>query len=953
MHASPTGFKNPKPIPPPTSTTNDILKDAASLRHSKQGTPAFINKNAKDTLKIKVVPNPVPQKLTESPAEFLRESEDERFSYVGEQEHIHVMIGANSQISGVYIPDDSKLTSSVLVSTLTDESKWPHAWEHYGCMTDSMDFRSADNQSELLAPREGRFNPRKGMVNAATRDYNIAFHASGCSTKAINLEHLRKLQHQFLGIQTKLAVDPVIAMREGAAVKNEADRSLGMNPMQVVLTHLAMQNAIRHNLKARNGVIGENNSGENQCNNMKGMLDPNVVIPKMRECAEHVSSQNTSFVYHGPRSLMSLSEFQHFISETDQAMRYTAPQVPEKEMLTPLIPMEFVGSSSSMCVVPNTDGLNVIAQSFTGAMACSKETVAYGLVPHLLESDAIAGAMKNQRAVAFFNCCFQGTGRYPQVVTMYNVAMLGAEPQVIGMLYQLAHPRNISRQLFETCKATYVKQLGSWRTMPNLTNVLPDALSAHPRGAVGIMSLFHHEDIAKNMTYEHFMKLYTDQIYQRMTQATTVHGVSQSFLQNSVKYYPETPLKWSQVQPGSTFQKCEWKHPHVTVAGGDAFIVLRMPMNNPFYQNFINGKVMRAASKQFHCSAQPSHGLMQITVSTTPDTLTRDTRSLKKLWSSFTNGLSMQDLMETRMLVNSSYKNPAWCVNHAVRLAISGDAETIFPQDATQMTHEITNVLSRPIQVVYFLPRLVRTDKVAEMQSIINGSQNTLRSVLSYSTSPAVSPIFDSNGSYLLPRTNPTASGTSATSNVVHQVVIPCENAQFRCMIPIQDPYDRTSVLAHEVLAQYLGGGWNSIGMQVMRRDLNHCYDYNAQMHLPTGSNDIANIVLQSEFKLDDFKQACRDNENFLNRCSSEQEIADFSLNEWLEGQENILDSRQDIPEYTIYQHFHNEALGVTQDKKIKLLQALEIGKVRNILRNFARNTRYRVVTCPPRPHEL
>lgn len=911
------------------------LKSPSDVPRSTPGLAPTVSRAAK------VSPPAVP---LESPAPFLRKSADERFSFVGEQEFVKVYIGKHSGLSGVYILDDSKKTASVLVSTLTDQRMWPHAWEHYGCMTDTMDFRSADNQSELLAPQSSRFE--SGMANAATREHNIAFHTDGCSTKAMVLEHFKKLQHQFLGIQTEKAVDPVIAMREGAAVDNEAKRSLGMNPLQVVQTHVAMLNAIRHNLPPKTGVIGPQYSGENESHSMEGMLNPEVVIPEMIHCAKMVSSENTSFVYHGPRSLMSSSEFEDFFSETDQAMRHTPPWTPEAEQLTPLIPKEFASSSSSMCVVPNSDGLNVIAQSFTGAMASSEETVAYGLVPHILESDSIAGAMKHQRAVAFFNCRFEGTGRYPQVRTLYNVAQLGAEQQVIGMLYQLAQPRNITPALFEKCRATYVKQLGAWRTMPNLTNVLPDALSAHPRGAVGIMSLFHHEDIAKNMTYDGFMKVYKDQIYQRMLRSTTVHGISESFLQNAVRQYPETALRWNPVQPGSTFETCEWKDPHVTVAGGKAFITLRIPMQDLFYQNFINGKVMRAQTNDFQCSAQPSHGLMQITVTTTPETLQRDTLSLQRLWSSFTNGITSEDILETRMLINSSYHNPQWCVNHAVRVEISGDKQTVIPRNAEHMSEELKTMLSKPVRVVYFLPRLVRTEQVTKMQSIINASQNILRSTInSYSTTPVVPPIFDANGTYLLPKS--TTEHISARSNVVHQVLIPCSNVQFRCMIPVQNPTDRMSVLAHEVLAQYLGGGWTSVGMQVMRRDLNHCYDYNAQMHLPTGPDDTTFIMLQSEFKRDDFREACQDNENLLNRCSDNKEIADFSLERLLHDQKNIHMSRQDIPAWLIWHHFDNERMGFLPGGKIEAVQKLKVDTLRDTLHNFMLLPRFRVATCP------
>ena len=871
----------------------------------------------------------------------LRDSFLSSFKSEGHQENVSVYVGKNSGASFVYISDPAKKTANVLAGCCGCISGWSHLWEHTGCTLDKVDFRTSAKRCLNLAPSStSRFTPEI-QANASTRDHYVEFHMNGCMSKPSILEQFGHLQHQFLGIQSNQAVQKNIVMREASAVRNEAARSLSAIPY--VMGELSAMVDMRHHLGIKGTVIGHNVLGEGSYNNMSEFKDESTVMREMKHCADTMVPSRTSWVYHGPESLFSKEDFLKFAAETDGLLNYKDPEVSDAEFLKPLVKEEFVGALSRTVSLPHENGFNVVAHSFTGAMATSKEHISYALMPHLLKT--AKQTLISQHAVSFFDSMFDHVGRRPQVITMYNVAMPGTEANVAGALLSMSSPQHITPALFESCKASLVEECTAWRSMPNLGNVLPDALGAHPCGALGVMTLFQREKHATELTYDTFMNLYRSQIYPRMQQSTTIHGISTSLLQNAHRDICETPYEFNEVQAAAQNSICEWDSPHVTVAGNTAFLVCRIAIRDKFNQSCISTNVNALSNKQFQCSVVPQFGMLQITVKTLMKDLPAATSALSNLWKSLPASLDQNKTEQIRMQMNSMYSNSTWCANKAIEKATIGPVSTSCTPSPTALTAD----MKKPMQVVYFLPRIITGGSKAQMMSLVKQSQNTLRSVVSYTSQPVIPPLCNSSGDCNGWNLNKKMHMDS-TADVVHTIKVPCQNVQFRCVLPCDGMIKhRRDILALNVISQYLGGGWNSAGMQVMRRNLNHCYDYSSHLHMPTSEEDTMHITLQSEFRIDDYEKACADNKRFMDSVVSPRRDLDvgFTLKQWLQLQSSIEKSRADIPEYTIYAYFRNEALSLNSDKLLSELDSLKFEHVEQKLHNFENRKRFSVACTP------
>ena len=909
----------------------------------------------------------------------LNDPEDGIFSCEGEHENVYCLVGAKSRTSYVYINADGKDTGTAMMQVnigAVDETFAQrgdvHLREHYECTEDDRTFdgtvskllgsvsgvrRSrttamvggdsgkfervivdlADTTSSNLN-KENLLNVSKRsktggrfqydvMANAATRANSIMYHMGGMTTDECSIEQFRLLRHQQLGHHAPLCRAKIV--RETEAVIKEASNNLA--PMQHLMCKLSEMVNVRHNLPAGHAVIGTNNLGEQQERNMENFRDPDAVMSALDSLQKKMTSDRYSFVWHGSPNILSKAQFKEMATENESTTIVGVNKMSDAEYMTPLVQEDWTGSSNATIILPKSQGLNVVAHSFTVALATSKEVAHYSVMKHLMEN--VAGKfLKMKKYVGFFETMQDLTGRRPQMLCMYNVGVPGTESAVHSSYLELMS--HITKEQFESSRMCAYAEAIKWRTTNDLTNVLPDAIASHACGAKGVLNLFNMEENLRSLTYDSFVRLYDAQMFPRLAQATSIHGMSDSLFKTSHTKLPETPSLFDSFEVGPQHEVTKWGGGEVQVPGSDAYIVCNVGVLDTFVKQYIEGVVGQEEVRDgMSLSTTPCASSVRLIVKCNPNDLVEGGKLLSRVWAKV-GAVGNGAVQNTRMRLSCMSKNPSWAAHRAVdELTYGVQNERITDKLSVLQGSEFASVVKKlseqQNQVILFMPRMIPEGSKSALRGSIVSCKKAIAGTMKFKIGSIYAPTFLKNGDLRWKVSSEVP--VSNMDKVAWKLKMKCENAPMVSSMRLNHVVENVKdAVCADVIAQYLGGGWPSRGMKEMRRVKKHCYNYSSGFHCADHPSDVFQIITSSTFGAGDVTAACMDNHKFTTSFYSELPSGGDKENfeTLIRKQCDILKSRHDLAQYAIHNYFKSEQLNLSMSEYEEMLGGLTVDDV-------------------------
>jgi hypothetical protein len=533
---------------------------------------------------------------------------------------------------------------------------------------------------------------------------------------------------------------------------------------------------------------------------------------------------------------------------------------------------------------------------------------------------------------------YDSAGCAPQLQILYNVRNPGHEAAVQKVLFQLAAPSNITKAMFKAAKNALIEQYTSWRSESNLTSVLADVCSTHPDATRSVMSLFSRENDARKLTYDGFMSVYNKTIARRFGMATSIHGVSDCYIKEAAVVNKQTPVEFVVIPEGPQFTSHTWDAPHVTVPGSSAYITCRLGVTDEFVQGHIKLQLQNVelGDKSIKFKPFSERGLLHITISSPIAKLAEAAKEFCFAWEKIRN-VTPGGIEETRTHMAQEAREPTAAVTAAVRQAVTGVVGLVGgPHNASQLKKVICSALQLPMHMTYFLPKLIENksdETLGMLKKVLYETKNTFMQYVNVTSTAPVPSLFTRDGTLVGEFCTPQYN-MQQQRNVVHEVAVKSTNVQFCSTLPAAFVKSRKDALCLGVIANTLGGGWCSQGMENMRRKYNHCYDYAASLHYPSVREDCFRISVRSTFKKDDYTSACTDNIKFTSEFL--QGGGRDSAKTWLDLAPAIVRSREDSAPAFIHTHFICERLNLTRDEYIDAISQLELSDVQSTLEKLA-----------------
>jgi len=861
-----------------------------------------------------------------------------------------------------------------------------HLAEHVSCTGDKTDnegyakrIKGVNNETllnGLRASGDDRFGPT-GSANATTRENNACFYTCTLADETTVWEQWDLYVKQVLTSKVcpeRLATEDLVT-REASAVRAEAAR--GESTCADLINEFNDLSAIEMGVNTKAAVIGNNGMETAEAQKMLCVKQGTKLLLHIRQLFAADNLSSTAFIVTSgdlPRStepIVELSTFKERAQTCAEAIDacmvfrklnptpdlwgqnvynpYDEPQRTEDDLRS-------LHESRSSTIESNhsvkAQGVALRILGFSGVPNAFEDSVHY----HILKEIMCEVEQKMKEVASVYQVMWDGVGRSPSFSFILGPKEHPKEfPTIQEKLFKTIS--NVTQEQFTTALAKLNKEWREWSTDTTFMEKLPNLLSTYENAGKSMDYIFQRQTDLQKVNWKTWNEYFTERIFPHMVNCHRVVTFVSNDMYNPDRVPP--PLTYTVrgqsssdilvtpkfVNYGEILSDVEPIMEPIMepIPGEKCIVLLRLESNDQLL-----AMIMKSiADDETGVVADDIGFALQVQVEVPPTELAGTGTLLTNILKSFKEVKSERIHNALRALQQRgediTHRLTSECHSHVMRSNTLSPIAKAGNVSEDTVRKAIGVVMTRKAEIIYFLPTAFYggaegTEAEAEAEAKAEAERNVENARASYKQVGRTMLDFGNREYRIFKKqwTRTVAADASASKWAkAKQAFIAVGDSAGALPVQVWVPFVPTSIyemIIYEVVSNFFAhGGWNSMGMALMRRHFNDVYGITSTIAFPRFIYDCYCLVFGTEFHPSKAKKGCEDLNDTVDRFFRALEREKWSatdpegrcLDYWIRQAWGIFKKQKSMANGYVYYFVHCRDLNVSMKEYGDLLKGL------------------------------